>query len=120
MIKTIKVKKQMGFGEIVNYILENNIRDTHFDSETTRIVVSEFGGLKFDTYSYGTGETYKVEEAITGNTKLDHLIEVAKGDLIHTYEHDVTINEVLDADSKVFYTLLDGELVKVWERDSDE
>lgn len=119
MIKAIKTKKQMGFGEIVNYILKNNIRDTHFDSsKSTRIVVNKFGELKFDTYSYGFGETYEidVEEEISENTKLDHLVEVAKGDLIHAYEHDVTINEVLDEGSKVFYTLIDGELVKIWER----
>ncbi len=60
------------------------------------------------------------EVEITENTKLDHLIEIAKGDLIHTYEHDATINEVLDENSEVFYTLIDGELVKIWEREQHE
>lgn len=118
MTKTIKIKKEFTFRELMEYIIQNDVIGRFESSNRRSVVINDDGIFKFDDYHYGDVETYEVEveKEITENTYLDHLIEVTKGDLIHTYQHDVTINEVLDEDSKIFYTLINGELVKIWQR----
>lgn len=120
MIKTIKVKKEFTFRELLQWIIENDVsgRDFMSKDKTSRFIIDESGNFHFGISVHGN-QTYEinVEKEITESTYLDHLIEVTKGDLIHTYQHDVTINEVLDEDSKVFYTLIDGELIRIWERE---
>lgn len=117
MIKTIKVKKVFTFRELMEYIIQNDVSGTFKNCDGHQFKVDKHGTFNFAAYSYGLGEIYEIEieEEITENTKFQQLIEVAKGDIIRIFGQDITINELLDENSKVFYTLIDGELVKIWE-----
>lgn len=120
MIKTIKVKKEMNFTELMGYILENDIRDREFTSRGNdyEFSVCEDGIFEFYCANYNIGETYEVEveEEITEDTEFENLVEVTKRGEVFLYRYS-SIDEFMGEDSKVFYTLIDGELVKIWGRE---
>ena len=120
MIKTIKVKKEMNFRELMEYILENDIRDRKFRCSINDHVfrVCEEGIFDFYCVKYNIGETYEVEveEEISEDMKFEHLVEVCKGDEVYHHFIDVSINQIKDEDSITFYVPIDGELVKIWQR----
>ena len=120
MIKTIKVKKEMNFRELMEYILENDIRDREFTSRENEYEfgVCEDGIFNFYCANYNMGETYEVEveEEITEDTEFESLVEVTKRGEVFLYRYS-SIDEFMGEDSKVFYTLIDGELVKIWGRE---
>lgn len=119
MIKTIKVKKEFTFRELMEYIIENDISgDFKCLDGKHGFTVNRDGTFYFDVYLYGSNETYEieVEEEITEDMEFGYLIEVRNyGDVLIYYE--TSIEEMRTESSRRFYILLDGELVKIWERE---
>lgn len=122
MIKTIKVKKEMKFRELMEYILENDIRDRVFrcniDDHVFR--VCEDGIFEFYCENYDMGETYEVEveEEITEDTVFRVLIEIFSK--THTITHNFkSVKEIKDDGTEKIYALIDGEFQLVWQRDAD-
>ena len=128
MNKTIKIKKEMNFIELMEYILENDIRDREFrcsiDDHVFR--VCEEGIFEFYCENYGMGETYEieVEETITEDTEFDTLVKIFDDETFNEtatiYRHGTSIREVKGSRTKKIYALIDGELHLVWECDSDD
>ena len=117
MIKTIKVKKEMNFRELMEYIIQNDVSGTFASCDGRQFKADKNGTFEFGTCFYGRGETYEFEEVeeITEDTEFEHLVEVRKGDEVYHYT-DGSINEIKDEDSITFYVPIDGELVKIWQR----
>ena len=122
MIKTIKIKEEFNFRELMEYIFKNDIRDRVFrcsiDDHVFR--VCEEGIFEFYCENYDMGETYEVEveEEITEDTVFNVLIELYGHNIgVH---HSSSIKEIKDNRSKKFYAFIDGELKLVWERNSNE
>ena len=119
-IKTIKVKKEMNFRELMEYILENDIRDRVFrcsiDDHVFR--VCEEGIFEFYCENYDMGETYEIEvkETITEDTEFYVLIGIYDEYRIFT-EYSSRIKDVKDSRTEKIYALIDGELKLVWERE---
>ena len=119
VIKTIKVKKEMNFRELMEYILENDIRDREFrcniDDHVFR--VCEDGIFEFYCENYDMGETYEVEveEEITEDMKFENLVEVTNFGKVFA-NRGISIERMKTENSSQFYILLDGELVKIWQR----
>ena len=118
MIKTIKVKKEMNFRELMEYILENDIRDRGFrcsiDDHVFR--VCEEGIFEFYCENYDMGESYEVEveEEITEDTEFKMMIEIfGKSNAVCHY--DMSVRNVKDGTTERVYALIDGELKLVWE-----
>ena len=120
MIKTIKVKKEMNFRELMEYILENDIRDREFTSRENEYEfgVCEDGIFNFYCANYNIGETYEVEveEEITEDTEFEQLI-VIDTDRNMTKLGSVTIDDIVNNYSYTskIYALIGGELKLVWE-----
>ena len=119
VIKTIKVKKEMTFRELMEYIIQNDVSGTFASCDGRQFKADKNGTFEFGTCFYGRGETYEfeeVEEEITEDTEFEHLVEVRKGDEVYHYT-DGSINEIKDEDSITFYVPIDGKLQLCWERD---
>ena len=123
MIKTIKVKKEMNFTELMEYILENDIREREFRSRGNKysFSVCEVGIFDFYCENYNVGETYEVEveEEITEDTEFGTLVEIFDEGRIDIH-YSERMKYVKDSTSKKIYALIDGDLQLVWERDADE
>ena len=118
MIKTIKVKHEMTFRELMEYIIQNDVSGTFASCDGRQFKADKNGTFEFGTCFYGRGETYEVEveEEITEDTEIEQLVEVRKGNEVYHYI-DESINEIKDEDSITFYVPIDGELVKIWGRE---
>lgn len=120
MIKTIKVKMEMNFRELMEYILENDIRDRVFrcsiDDHVFR--VCEDGFFDFYCVKYNIGEIYEVEveEEITEDTTFNCLVEITNNSSATCY-HSLKIEDIVGSTTKKIYALIDGELKLVWERE---
>ena len=123
MIKTVKVKEEMNFRELMEYIIQNDVSGVFDSSDGQQVVVDNNGGFIFDAFSYGVGETYEVDvvEDITEDTKFEQLI-VIDTDRNMTKLSNVAISDIVNSYNYVskIYALIDGELKLVWECDSDE
>ena len=122
MIKTIKIKNEMNFIELMEYIIQNDIRDREFTSRGNEysFSVCEDGIFDFYGVNYNIGEIYEVEveEEITEDTVFYVLVELLNHNIV---SHNASsIRETKNSKSKKFYALIDGELKLVWERNSDE
>ena len=118
VIKTIKVKHEMTFRELMEYIIQNDVSGTFASCDGRQFKADKNGTFEFGTCFYGRGETYEVEveEEITEDTEIEQLVEVRKGNEVYHYI-DESINEIKDEDSITFYVPIDGELVKIWGRE---
>ncbi|MFP4878680.1 hypothetical protein ACLFLH_06970 [Mammaliicoccus sciuri] len=116
---TIKKIVRMNLTELIDWIWKNNIKDKKFVSEYVNSIVFVSKSGKISTgYSIGKTDTFKVEveEPITERTNLDTLVEVRGNGTVHTY-YDTSIREE-ERDSTVeFHTLIDGNLVLIWDRE---
>ena len=121
MIKTIKVKEEMNFTELMEYIIQNGVIGTFKSLGGQQFKVDRNGAFDFESYFYGFGETYEVEVEIeiTESTKFDRIVNVDKYDEVYSYTN-TSINKIKDENSITFYIPIDGELVKIWECDVDE
>ena len=123
MIKTIKVKKEMNFRELMEYILENDIRDREFRCSINDHVfrVCEEGIFEFYCENYNMGESYEVEveEEITEDTEFYMLVELFDGDRIDIHYRE-RIKYLKDVTTSKIYALIDGELQLIWERGDEK
>ena len=121
MIKTIKVKKEMNFRELMEYILENDIRDRVFrcsiDDHVFR--VCEEGIFEFYCENYDMGETYEieVEEEIMEDTEFEQVL-INTHSFLHMRYH-YSIERVFHDFGGVqeIFARIDGKLQKIWERE---
>ena len=122
MIKTIKIKEEMSFRELLEYILENDIRDREFRSRgyQYRFSVCDAGIFDFYCENYNIGEIYEVEVelAITEDTTFNCLVEITNTSA--TCYRSLKIEDIVGSTTKKIYALIDGDLQLVWERDIDE
>ena len=118
VIKTIKVKKEMRFRELMEYIIQNDvIGDFKCIDGKHGFSVDIDGIFCFETYHYDDGETYEVEveEEITEDTKFDKLVEIYDNSDTITH-HFTSIRNIKDITTEKIYALIGGELVKIWQR----
>ena len=120
MNKTIRFKEEMNFRELMEYILENDIRDREFRSRghEYRFSVCEDGIFDFYCENYNIGETYEVEveKEITEDTMFNVLIEIYGRKSTITHEC-VSIKEIKESITERIYALIDGELQLIWGRE---
>ena len=122
MIKTIKVKKEMNFRELMEYIIQNDIRDREFTSRGNEYSFSVCEGGIFDFYcvNYNMGETYEieVEETITEDTVFECVV-INTEELVYSFRH-ISIKESRHKLPKAIeiFARVDGKLQKIWEREN--
>lgn len=118
----IKTKKQLTLPQLIEWALENGIKNTYYVSENRYIVTfDENGFLENATLPLNAIFTVKVEEDITEDTKLD-LIErfIGGTDCVCYTSQRATIKECLkrsprDCTTTHFYIETDNrELILIW------
>lgn len=121
MVK-IKQKKQLNLPQLIEWALENGIKNTYYVSENRHIVTfDENGFLENATLPLNAIFTVKVEEEITEDTELD-LIErfIVNNKTYYTNPQTMSINTCLGAapDDIIithFYIETDNrELILIW------
>ncbi|MEB6799938.1 hypothetical protein [Staphylococcus saprophyticus] len=121
MVK-IKQKKQLNLPQLIEWALENGIKNTYYVSENRHIVTfDENGFLENATLPLNAIFTVKVEEEITEDTELD-LIErfIVNNKTYYTNPQTMSINTFLGAapDDIIithFYIETDNrELILIW------
>ncbi|MEX6128625.1 hypothetical protein [Staphylococcus saprophyticus] len=121
MVK-IKQKKTMNLPQLIEWALENGIKNTYYVSENRHIVTfDENGFLENATLPLNAIFTVKVEEEITEDTELD-LIErfIVNNKTYYTNPQTMSINTCLGAapDDIIithFYIETDNrELILIW------
>ena len=118
MIKTINVKKEFTFRELMEYIIQNDVTGVFESSDGSRFEINKHGDFDFNVFLYGYGETYEVEveEEITEDTVFCVLVEVYYEFYTHTHP-SATIREIKKRSTDKIYALVDGDLKLVWERE---
>ena len=118
MIKTIKVKTEMNFRELMEYIIQNDVSGEFKSDDVTTFSVNANGEFKFHEFYYDDGETYEVdvEEEITEDTIFGTLVEIFDEHklIIH---HSAKVKDIVVRDTNNIYALINGELKLVWERE---
>lgn len=118
----IKTKKQLNLPQLIEWALENGIKNTYYVSENRHIVTfDENGFLENATLPLNAIFTVKVEEEITEDTELD-LIErfIVNNKTYYTNPQTMSINTCLGAapDDIIithFYIETDNrELILIW------
>ncbi|MBF2751544.1 hypothetical protein ABFV69_06775 [Staphylococcus saprophyticus] len=121
MVK-IKQKKTMNLPQLIEWALENGIKNTYYVSENRHIVTfDENGFLENATLPLNAIFTVKVEEEITEDTELD-LIErfIVNNKTYYTNPQKMSINTCLgaapdDIIATHFYIENDDrELILIW------
>ena len=117
MIKTIKIKKDFTFRELMEYIIQNDVSGRFESSNGRSIKVHDDGTFLFDAYNYGDVETYeiKIEIEITEDTKFEFVV-INTEDFVYSFRHN-SIKECRDKVPKVIeiFARIDGRLQKIWE-----
>ncbi|RXS23213.1 hypothetical protein EUA47_03000 [Staphylococcus saprophyticus] len=118
----IKTKKQLNLPQLIEWALENGIKNTYYVSENRHIVTfDENGFLENATLPLNAIFTVKVEEEITEDTELD-LIErfIVNNKTYYTNPQKMSINTCLgaapdDIIATHFYIENDDrELILIW------
>lgn len=123
MIKTIKIKKEMNFRELMEYIIQNDVSGC-FENDMGygfRVNTATNYFSFNENFVYGYSETYEVEveEEITEDTTLNWLVEITNNSSANCY-YSLKIEDIVSNTTKKIYALIDGDLQLVWERNSDE
>lgn len=118
MFKTIKVKKEFTFRELLEHIIQNDVSGEFGSCDGEQFRVGKNGTFNFDMFSYGHGETYEVEDEVEIREDMEFGVLIEVTDFSGVYANRRTsIEKVRSEYSKQFYTLIDGELQKIWERE---
>ncbi|MDW4456688.1 hypothetical protein QI052_02575 [Staphylococcus saprophyticus] len=105
MVK-IKQKKQLNLPQLIEWALENGIKNTYYVSENRHIVTfDENGFLENATLPLNAIFTVKVEEEITEDMKLDflldHFINPYGQHYVGDIHHNRSINDVLEENDEM-------------------
>lgn len=107
MVK-IKTKKQLNFPQLIEWAMENNIKDTVFLTKAYSVGFDIHGFIYFNsstTIPLDTMFTVEVEEEITEDTKLDflldHFINPYGQHYVGNIYHNRSINDVLEENDEM-------------------
>lgn len=119
MSKTIIIKQQFEFRELLEWSTKNNMRNMGYKSNRhQRVEVETNGSFTFDPdVEYGVGEIYEVD--IYHEVGMDQKYGVLVGILVynerpHVYL-DASLNEVLDDGIKEIHAYIDGRFYKIFD-----
>lgn len=123
MIKTIKVKKEFNFRELMEYILENDISgDFKCLDGKHRFTVNSDGTFYFGVYHYGDVETYEVEveEEITEDTEFEQILINTGSHLVIRLNYSIKLANLTFYNVKEIFARIDGRVQLIWECNADE
>lgn len=119
MIKTIEVKKEMTFRELLEYIIQNDVSGRFNNDKGYGFSVNANSNhFAFDkNFAYGRGETYELEfeQEITEDTEFECLV-INTEDFAYSIR-DTSIKQSRDKLPEVIeiFARIDGRLQKIWE-----
>ena len=118
----IKTKKEMNLPQLIEWAMENNIKDTIFLTKTYSVGFDIHGFIYFNsstTIPLDTVFTVEIEEEITEDTKLWNFIELSSEGLLgRTYLHKNLAIEDVKTDNSVAFYIIDDDLTPtlIWKR----
>ncbi|MCD8798669.1 hypothetical protein K1Y23_05235 [Mammaliicoccus sciuri] len=121
---TIKTKKEMKLGELIEWLLKSGHRNYIANSDMGNTVrLSRCGAIQFSNGTFFPEETFtvEIEEEITEDTVIKGLVEIFKPyqDLrLSRFYKETSINNQKDDGSKSFYILNDDlTMTLIWTKE---
>lgn len=118
MVK-IKTKKQLNFPQLIEWAMENNIKDTVFLTKAYSVGFDIHGFIYFNsstTIPLDTMFTVEVEEEITEDTQISKLAHYSVFGF-KTTKSNASINEEKSGNSIAFYIMNDDKTMTLIWRD---
>lgn len=115
----IKNKKQLNLPQLIEWVIENEIKDRIFLSEHYCVGFDRHGYIYFNsqvTIPLDQIFTVEVEEEITEDTVFELLIEITNSYPNCLWEK-ASVEDWKDEDSKEFHAYIDGEFKLIWTRE---
>lgn len=115
----IKTKKQLKLPQLIEWAMENGIKNNYYVSENRYIVTfDENGFLENATLPLDEIFTVIVEEEVNGETILDRLYEVYFDGLKHDTNMftNTTTNSLITSKTALIYTVIDNQVIVLWEK----
>lgn len=113
----IKTKKQLNLPQLIEWAMDNEIKDRMFLTESAYCVgFDKHGFIYFNSTNCMPLDqlfTVEVEEEITEDTQFDLMIEIVDGTPNCLWEK-ASIEDWKDEDSKEFHAYIDGEFKLIW------
>ena len=114
----IKTKKQLKLPQLIEWAMENGIKNNYYVSENRYIVTfDENGFLENATLPLDEIFTVIVEEVVDSDTVLDNIytVNVEVGNSHTTYYKSKSINDVKTDEINIVYTILQEEAIVLWD-----
>ena len=114
----IKTKKQLKLPQLIEWAMENGIKNNYYVSENRYIVTfDENGFLENATSPLDEIFTVIVEEVVDSDTVLDNIytVNVEVGNSHTTYYKSKSINDVKTDEINIVYTILQEEAIVLWD-----
>lgn len=124
----IKTKKQLNLPQLIEWAWDNpkSSRNKRFVSENKEfpyvnqyVIFNEVGYAEIEnSYCYGRNDlfTVEVEEEITEDTEIKHLVYIDDNNDIEVLSN-FTIRELKGNDFKEYHAYIDGEFKLIWTRE---
>ncbi|MDK9859257.1 hypothetical protein P1A29_02225 [Staphylococcus equorum] len=115
----IKTKKQLNLPQLIEWAMENEIKDRMFLSGCYCVGFDRHGYIYFNsglTIPLDRTFTVEVEEEIDEDTEFEHLIEVTKEEF-HIKWSDSSVAGQMMPVSKEFHAYIDGEFKLIWKHE---
>ena len=117
MGKTIVIKEQLKFHELIEWCTKNNIRCMGYKSnDYQRVEVEVDGSFTFDhDAEYGSGETYEVDiyHEVTMECKYELLVEILVYNRKPNTYLDASVNDIIGDDTKEIHAFINGQFYKI-------
>lgn len=118
----IKTKKQLNLPQLIEWAIENEIKDKMFLTESAYCVgFDKHGFIYFNSTNCMPLDqlfTVEVEEEVNSETVLEKAYEVSfrgASYVTNTY-HNTTLNNLIDCNTSLIYTVIDEQLIVLWEK----
>lgn len=114
----VKTEKQLNLPQLIEWVMENGIKNNYYVSENRYIVTfDENGFLENATLPLDEIFTVIVEEVVDSDTVLDNIytVNVEVGNSHTTYYKSKSINDVKTDEINIVYTILQEEAIVLWD-----
>lgn len=114
----VKTEKQLNLPQLIEWAMENGIKNNYYVSENRYIVTfDENGFLENATLPLDEIFTVIVEEVVDSDTVLDNIytVNVEVGNSHTTYYKSKSINDVKTDEINIVYTILQEEAIVLWD-----
>ena len=117
----IKRKVQKNLPQLIEWLLKSGHRDYIASSDMgNTVTLSRYGAIQFSHGTFFPEETFtvEVEEEVNSETVLEKVYEVSfrGASYVTNMYHNTTLNNLIDCNTSLIYTVIDEQLIVLWER----